>query len=299
MAQELNGLIPQIMGSFRQAKRNPNFNPEQAVSDTNTPYMETGLWGRFLGDDSNKRNNAYMEQKLANKMEMDRAAVAPTINAQSAERMHAAPSGNALMQDRTSRWLHDTLGADTQAQLTSREGIEAAGRELSRNLAGMHSDDIAAGRVAEAANLAFARNTPQKLDPTIVAGNTAQTKQIQATTAAQERANVGLRSLGDGVWEDTLGTILGMTKPGLAPELQPGMGVLRSAPLSPDALKSLEDIRVRNKAKEDATKASAKKPIAELGVDPGMADKIGKVIQQLLPGGAPAVRQPISNFGGF
>lgn len=80
MAQELNGLIPQIMGSFRQAQRNPNFNPEQAVSDENAPYKETGMWGRFLGDDSHKRNNAYMEQKLANKMEMDRAAVAPNIN---------------------------------------------------------------------------------------------------------------------------------------------------------------------------------------------------------------------------
>ena len=163
MAQELNGLIPQIMGSFRQAQRNPNFNPEQPVSDTNTPYKETGMWGRFLGDDSNKRNNAYMEQKLANKMEMDRAAVAPTINAQSAERMHGAPSGNALMQDKTSRYMHDTTGADTLARLTSQEGMDAAGRENARYLAGLHYDDTEAGRAADKANLLLGRQTPRLL----------------------------------------------------------------------------------------------------------------------------------------
>jgi len=102
-----------------------------------------------------------------------------------------------------------------------------------------------------------------------------------------------------------------MTKPGLSAEFQPGLGVLRAAPLSAAAQKSLADIRARKDAEEAATKKAAgktpiKAPIAELGVDPGMADKIGKVIQQLgtmgiqlMPGGTPAIKRPISNFGGF
>ena len=140
MAQELNGLIPQIMGSFRQAQRNPNFNPEQPVSDTNTPYKETGMWGRFLGDDSNKRNNAYNEQDLANRLEMKRMAVAPNINRASslevaqlgdtgADRRQAAGNLFTSGENALGR-LHDT--AERGLDRVERTGIAKMGDETQR-----------------------------------------------------------------------------------------------------------------------------------------------------------------------
>jgi len=153
MAQELNGLIPQIMGSFRQAQRNPNFDPEQPVSDTNTPYKETGMWGRFLGDDSNKRNNAYNEQDLANRLEMRRMAVAPNINRASslevaklgdtgADRRQAAgnlfTSGeNALgrSHDTAERGLDrvERMGLAKMGDETQRYGIDQTGKRQIAN----------------------------------------------------------------------------------------------------------------------------------------------------------------------
>ena len=78
-----------------------------------------------------------------------------------------------------------------------------------------------------------------------------------------------------------------MTKPGLSAEFQPGLGVLRQAPLSPAALKSLEDIRVRKNAGAAAAGTpAAKAPIADfnkmpfgLGQDP---EKAAQLMQLLL-----------------